>query len=770
MGFSYRPSAVVRQDAAIMRRWMLAAALCAAASSGSMLARADYTAPLPAYAPPTNYYANATGTGSALRMSLHTIISTGFVQRSYDDARVALADTDKDPNNPNDILTIYDRSSLSNVWNPNASTGWNREHMWPASRINGATSGPTADLFELRPAAEATNGGRGNLPYGGGPTASGGPYVDPTKTFFFPGDADKGDVSRAMFYMATMYYTGSATLSPTNLQLINGYFVASKLPDYEMGDLASMLAWNYQDGVDSFERNRNQMIYSNTIDPTYSQKNRNPYVDHPEYVWAVWGDRPNNAQISVGTPASDGTSTTTVDVGRILVGSSFATGTATFTKTGYTPTTFDITTSGNATIPNATSTGTAPAGYLIAGAGQGIDFNNQTRLISVGLNASTATTGLKSGSITIHDTDLTSAGAGFGSADGDDLISVTGSVLAKRTITTSTNAINFGTVIVGATVSQNVGLSTTGDDSHATRVNVAGNSPTDANGISITGTTSLFNSAGSTASRSVGGTLTTVGGLSGVLSLGVTTAENGGAGLSGEGTYPNINVSYAANVLSHATPSFSATVSTPTLTLSFPTVTQNATSTPQTFSLANLASATAAGLAFTGDTVTGPAVFSTNLSPFPNEAQNTTIPFSASLNTTALGTYSTTYTLQFADEQDLPGATPLASLTLILTGSVALLGDTNLDGAVDLNDLTTVLNNLGALNSSWAAGNFDGAPTIDLTDLNDVLNNLGISANQTAAPSSGETVAAPEPASLAVLIAAIPSLLARRRRGKPRAE
>ena len=56
----------------------------------------------------------------------------------------------------------------------------------------------------------------------------------------------------------------------------------------------------------------------------------------------------------------------------------------------------------------------------------------------------------------------------------------------------------------------------------------------------------------------------------------------------------------------------------------------------------------------------------------------------------------------------------------------ALLGDTDLSNTVDLNDLNTVLNNLGTATSAWTGGNFDGAPTIDLNDLNDVLNNLGI--------------------------------------------
>jgi hypothetical protein len=87
----------------------------------------------------------------------------------------------------------------------------------------------------------------------------------------------------------------------------------------------------------------------------------------------------------------------------------------------------------------------------------------------------------------------------------------------------------------------------------------------------------------------------------------------------------------------------------------------------------------------------------------------------------------------------------------------ALLGDSNLDGNVDLSDLNTVLNNLGGTTSDFTAGNFDGAATIDLTDLNDVLNNLGTSVPTgnvfmaTQARLMPSVVAAPEPASLMVL-------------------
>ena len=87
-------------------------------------------------------------------------------------------------------------------------------------------------------------------------------------------------------------------------------------------------------------------------------------------------------------------------------------------------------------------------------------------------------------------------------------------------------------------------------------------------------------------------------------------------------------------------------------------------------------------------------------------------------------------------------------------GSILLmptyLGDANLDSAVDLSDLSIVLNNFGSTNSSWLGGNFDGAATIDLTDLSDVLNNFGSNGGTGPNIADLQTVSTPEPASLAL--------------------
>ncbi len=93
----------------------------------------------------------------------------------------------------------------------------------------------------------------------------------------------------------------------------------------------------------------------------------------------------------------------------------------------------------------------------------------------------------------------------------------------------------------------------------------------------------------------------------------------------------------------------------------------------------------------------------------------------------------------------------------------AFFGDANLDGHVDLTDLSTILNNFGTTTGAWTSGNFDGNPTIDLTDLSDVLNNFGAS-NPNASDTLPIPTPTPEPASLALFALSFYALLARTRR------
>ena len=50
-----------------------------------------------------------------------------------------------------------------------------------------------------------------------------------------------------------------------------------------LGKLSSLIQWHYDDPVDDFEINRNEIIYE-------FQENRNPFIDHPNLVSFIWGE------------------------------------------------------------------------------------------------------------------------------------------------------------------------------------------------------------------------------------------------------------------------------------------------------------------------------------------------------------------------------------------------------------------------------------------------------------------------------------------------
>ncbi|WP_329117576.1 endonuclease I family protein [Streptomyces sp. NBC_01465] len=226
----------------------------------------------------STYYKNAVGkSGSALKSSLHTIISTQ-TKISYDAVWNALKVTDQDPKNSSNVILLYSGLSRSKSLNGGDSGDWNREHVWAKSHGDfGTATGPGTDLHHLRPEDVAVNNVRGNLDFDNGGssfTNSGGSLVDSNS--FEPRDAVKGDVARMILYMAVRYEGGDgfADLEPDDI-VNNG-------SNPYIGRLSVLKAWNEEDPPDAFEENRNQVIYA-----TY-QHNRNPFIDHPEWVESIY--------------------------------------------------------------------------------------------------------------------------------------------------------------------------------------------------------------------------------------------------------------------------------------------------------------------------------------------------------------------------------------------------------------------------------------------------------------------------------------------------
>ena len=85
-----------------------------------------------------------------------------------------------------------------------------------------------------------------------------------------------------------------------------------------------------------------------------------------------------------------------------------------------------------------------------------------------------------------------------------------------------------------------------------------------------------------------------------------------------------------------------------------------------------------------------------------------------------------------------------------------ILGDANLDGKVDLNDLTVVLTSFGQTTGmNWSTGDFNGDGRVDVNDLTIVLSHFGGSESGSAG-----ITPAPEPSTIAIVAAGLLGLLA----------
>ena len=186
---------------------------------------------------------------------------------------------DEDPTNSNNMIYIYTRNSVpKTAATVDGTIIWNREHVWCQSLSNGnwgTTEGGT-DILHLRPAYGSTNSSRGNTPYGTSDhltpkTYQGMSYGYTGNGFFEPLDSVKGDVARIIMYLWTTY-TGYKQYNPLDiLDVFESY--------------NTLLSWHTLDKPDVLEGNRNDYVQ------TSRQKNRNPFVDHPELAWKIFGEK-----------------------------------------------------------------------------------------------------------------------------------------------------------------------------------------------------------------------------------------------------------------------------------------------------------------------------------------------------------------------------------------------------------------------------------------------------------------------------------------------
>ena len=206
-----------------------------------------------------------------------------------------------------------------------------REHVWPQSRGFKASSGAQGpagtDLHHLLAGDSRNNQqGHSNYPWGdeslkkvgttgtliGNDVYNNTGYLwrvtnvnNQDDYVYEPQDSDKGNIARAIFYMAARYnnwagIAGAISAYEPFLHINNDKYVSgtsigsTDSTPATMGVLDLLLDWHEQDPVDAYEIKRNDLIYRNF------QKNRNPFIDYPEWAEAVYGSEGKYA-----TPSSD---------------------------------------------------------------------------------------------------------------------------------------------------------------------------------------------------------------------------------------------------------------------------------------------------------------------------------------------------------------------------------------------------------------------------------------------------------------------------------
>jgi endonuclease I len=255
---------------------------------------------------PPGYYASITNqTCAALKTALSTIVSNGMTPRDYGSLPNQYAITDIKPREvgTGSASVIWD--IYSDVPGPNndpynysidqrtcggEGAGWNREHSVPQSWFTGGTStGPGTDYHHIFPTDCAVNSARGSFIYGevgaanytsqNGSKKGSSAIAGFSGEVFEPLNEYKGDVARAFLYFVTRYESSMPGWSGGS----NGAQAMdpSTFPSVDVPYLRLMLKWHQQDPVSEKEMVRNNGGYD-------FQRNRNPYVDHPEYVDLVW--------------------------------------------------------------------------------------------------------------------------------------------------------------------------------------------------------------------------------------------------------------------------------------------------------------------------------------------------------------------------------------------------------------------------------------------------------------------------------------------------
>ncbi|MDY6405629.1 MAG: endonuclease [Bacteroidales bacterium] len=259
---------------------------------------------------PDGYYDGVSGKKGAdnILNALNTCISKDYNEISYKGLEPHYLNTDFYSD------TLWDMYSTchfvyedANKAQKQVCDGWNKEHVCCQSWLG---SGPmVSDLFNVYPTDARINNLRSNYPYGVVSTFSGfsgdpdkhglgklGSSVAGVGTVYEPDDRYKGDFARTFFYMVARYRSNILN-SGNGSQMFSSN--PTNLTTYALNFL---LQWHRNDPVSEKEIDRNQAVYG-------EQKNRNPFIDYPDLVEYIWGDKVGQTvDLSAMVPTCEGQS------------------------------------------------------------------------------------------------------------------------------------------------------------------------------------------------------------------------------------------------------------------------------------------------------------------------------------------------------------------------------------------------------------------------------------------------------------------------------
>ena len=252
---------------------------------------------------PSGYYDNAKNkSDQALMSALHQIIR-GHTKRSYQQLWTDFKTTDC---NGNIIIDRYSTTQFTYSTDQCGSYNgvgdcYNREHSIPNSWWGGSASDTAyTDLHHMFPVDGWVNNERGNFPFGdcnnGTPKGTGKlgncTFSGYSGTVFEVADEYKGDFARVYFYFATRYMTRINNFTNGTGSVV---FTSSSYLGLTTWAINQLLEWHRNDPVSTLETARNNAVHD-------IQRNRNPFVDNPELVEYIWGNKRGSVWNASSTP------------------------------------------------------------------------------------------------------------------------------------------------------------------------------------------------------------------------------------------------------------------------------------------------------------------------------------------------------------------------------------------------------------------------------------------------------------------------------------